>query len=196
MKKRLRWILISVPLLVVVILAGIFLFRNRCTGEVLLNQVLTASADTYLLQVREVGARQIKLADGTASRITYSPNGRYLAFVQNGFETLLFDTNRPRRAALRLDRSVVSLLPLDDGSLLYVVGDAVYRTDGKQTTCYPSCEGGMGSAQVVPGAACVRDGKLITGTSAGCAIPFGLALVEVLKGADTAKAIAEQIVIR
>lgn len=72
----------------------------------------------------------------------------------------------------------------------------LHITDGKQTTCYPSCEGGMGSAQVVPGAACVRDGKLITGTSAGCAIPFGLALVEVLKGADTAKAIAEQIVIR
>ncbi len=69
-------------------------------------------------------------------------------------------------------------------------------TDGKNATCYPGCESGMGSANMVPDAASVRDGKLITGTSAGCAIPFGLALIEALKGADTAKAIAQQIVIR
>lgn len=68
--------------------------------------------------------------------------------------------------------------------------------DGKNATCYPSCEGGMGNAILSPNAACVRDGKLITGTSAGCAIPFGLALVEALKGKDTANAIAQQIVIR
>ena len=69
-------------------------------------------------------------------------------------------------------------------------------TDGKDATCYPGCEDGMGSANMVPGAACVTDGKLITGTSAGCAIPFGLALVEALKGKETAEAIAKQIVIR
>ena len=45
-------------------------------------------------------------------------------------------------------------------------------------------------------AAVVRDGKLITGASAGCAIPFGLALVEALKGAEMAQKIAQQIVIR
>ena len=54
----------------------------------------------------------------------------------------------------------------------------------------------MGSANMIPGAACVRDGKLITGTSAGCAIPFGLALVEALKGEEAAKDIAAKIVIR
>ena len=69
-------------------------------------------------------------------------------------------------------------------------------TDGKNATCYPGCEGGMGSAMRVDNAACVRDGKLITGTSAGCAIPFGLALVEALKGKNVADAIARQIVIR
>ena len=69
-------------------------------------------------------------------------------------------------------------------------------TDGKNATCYPGCEGGMGSANMVKDAACVRDGKLITGTSAGCAIPFGLALVEALKGKDMAETIARQIVIR
>ena len=69
-------------------------------------------------------------------------------------------------------------------------------TDGRKATCYPGCEGGMGSAELVPGAACVRDGKLITGTSAGCAIPFGLALIAALKGEDAANAVATQIVIR
>ena len=54
----------------------------------------------------------------------------------------------------------------------------------------------MGSANMIPDAACVTDGRLITGTSAGCAIPFGLALVEALKGRETADAIAKQIVIR
>jgi len=69
-------------------------------------------------------------------------------------------------------------------------------TDGRNATCFPGCESGMGSAKMVADAACVRDGKLITGTSAGCAIPFGLALIEALKGKDMADTIARQIVIR
>ena len=69
-------------------------------------------------------------------------------------------------------------------------------TDGRNATCYPGCEGQMGSAVMVENASAVRDGKLITGTSAGCAIPFGLALVEALKGKDEADRIARQIVIR
>ena len=68
-------------------------------------------------------------------------------------------------------------------------------TAGKQCTCYPGCEGGMGSAIMVQAAA-VRDGKLITGTSAGCAVPFGLKLIEALKGKAEADRIAAQIVIR
>ena len=69
-------------------------------------------------------------------------------------------------------------------------------TDGKNVTCYPGCEGQMGQANVMAGKASVRDGNVITGTSAGCAVPFGLALIEALKGPETAKAIAEQFVIR
>jgi len=68
-------------------------------------------------------------------------------------------------------------------------------TDGKKATCYPGCESQMGSAVMV-NAAAVTDGKVITGTSAGCAVPFGLALIAALKGQDAADAIAKQIVIR
>jgi len=69
-------------------------------------------------------------------------------------------------------------------------------TDGKNATCYPGCESGMGSANMIADAASVRDGRLITGTSAGCAVKFGLALVEALRGEAVAKTIAQQIVIR
>ncbi|MDD5863559.1 MAG: DJ-1/PfpI family protein [Firmicutes bacterium] len=68
-------------------------------------------------------------------------------------------------------------------------------TDGKNATCYPGCEDQMGSANMVCSAA-VTDGKLITGTSAGCAVPFGLALITALKGQEAAQHVAEQIVIR
>ena len=68
--------------------------------------------------------------------------------------------------------------------------------DGKNATCYPGCEDGMGNAKMQENAASVIDGKLITGTSAGCAVPFGLSLIEVLKGKDEAERIAKQIVIR
>ena len=69
-------------------------------------------------------------------------------------------------------------------------------TAGMNATCYPGCEGGMGSAIMIEDAAAVTDENLITGTSAGCAIPFGLSLIEVLKGEEEAQRIAEQIVIR
>ena len=69
-------------------------------------------------------------------------------------------------------------------------------TDGLRATCYPGCESSMGNANMVADVACVRDGQLITGTSAGCAVKFGLALVEALQGEASAKTIAQQIVIR
>ncbi len=68
-------------------------------------------------------------------------------------------------------------------------------TDEKNATCYPGCEGQMGSAHMV-NAAAVTDGNLVTGTSAGCAVPFGLALIAAIKGQEEADRIAAQIVIR
>ena len=72
----------------------------------------------------------------------------------------------------------------------------LHITDGLNATCYPSCKDKMGSANYIPDVPCVRDGRVITGTSAGCAVPFGLALVEALKGEAVAKATAEAFVIR
>jgi len=72
----------------------------------------------------------------------------------------------------------------------------LHITDEKNTTCYPGCEGGMGNAKVDSSVPCVRDGKIITGASAGCAVPFGLKLIEALQGEQAAKAVEKQFVIR
>ena len=67
---------------------------------------------------------------------------------------------------------------------------------GVRATCYPGQIPKMGDAQVVENSACVTDGKIITGTSAGTAVPFALALIEALRGPEAARTIADQIVIR
>ena len=75
-----------------------------------------------------------------------------------------------------------------------VLGD-LGITAGKQCVCYPGCEDGCVGADM-QAAAAYTDGKLITGTSAGCAIPFALELIRALKGGEAAEAIGKQIVIR
>ena len=69
-------------------------------------------------------------------------------------------------------------------------------TSGRKATCYPGCEDGMGDAVMIPDAAAVTDGRLITGTSAGCAVAFGLELIKALRGEAEAERIGKQIVIR
>jgi len=54
----------------------------------------------------------------------------------------------------------------------------------------------MGDALMQPGCAVVCDGKLITGEGPGAAVPFGLRLLETLKGSDVARTITDGIVLR
>lgn len=69
-------------------------------------------------------------------------------------------------------------------------------TQGRKATCYPGYEGDLGTPDATDAAAVVTDGKLITGASAGCAIPFALALIAALKGQEAADGVSHQIVIR
>ena len=68
-------------------------------------------------------------------------------------------------------------------------------TESKQAVCYPGCEEEMGQAHILPNTACVRDGNVITGTSAGCATSFALELIAALKSREDADRVARQIVI-
>lgn len=64
---------------------------------------------------------------------------------------------------------------------------------GKKATVYPGFESHLRGAEVVEAPA-VTDGNLITARGMGCAIDFGLAIVEHLKGEKAKEALAEQIV--
>ena len=74
----------------------------------------------------------------------------------------------------------------------------LHITDGREAVCYPDPDlaGQMQASRFRPEAAVVQDGTVITGASAGCAIPLALALVQALKGVEVAQAVANQIVIR
>ena len=58
--------------------------------------------------------------------------------------------------------------------------------DRRRAVCYPGMEDLMGSAVVQKGCPVVVDGHIVTGEGPGSAFPFGLKLVEILKGADAA----------
>lgn len=66
-------------------------------------------------------------------------------------------------------------------------------TDGRNATCYPGLEGKMGRAKMHACGA-VTDEKVITGRAAGKAFDFGLALIEALRGEETAKRVAAEVV--
>lgn len=72
---------------------------------------------------------------------------------------------------------------------------SLHITDSIPAVCYPGCEEEMGSA-LIQNVPCVRQDNIITGTSAGCAVPFALELIRALKGEQAAQQIKEQIVIR
>ena len=67
---------------------------------------------------------------------------------------------------------------------------------GVKCVCYPGMEGELSAAGAVPrmDRPAVADGNLITGRAAGAAFDFGLKLVEVLAGADAARAVAAGLV--
>ena len=65
--------------------------------------------------------------------------------------------------------------------------------EGKKAICYPGMENQMAGA-VMQDAGVVRDGRIITGRAAGAAEEFGFALLAALRGEQTARTIAEQIV--
>ncbi|MCM1123013.1 MAG: DJ-1/PfpI family protein [Eubacterium sp.] len=64
---------------------------------------------------------------------------------------------------------------------------------GKKACSYPAFESHLEGAQVLQEPA-VTDGNIITGRGMGAAIPFGLAILEKLQGAEAARQMAETIV--
>ena len=65
--------------------------------------------------------------------------------------------------------------------------------DGLQATCYPGFETELGTAEYVSDIRVVRAGRIVTAPGMGCAQQFGLALVELLRGAAEADRIRRSI---
>ena len=68
--------------------------------------------------------------------------------------------------------------------------------DRRQATCHPCVWEEMGSAAVDREARVMTDGRIITAQAAGSAFPFGLKLVEALKGAEAAGQVCDAILYR
>ena len=64
--------------------------------------------------------------------------------------------------------------------------------DGKKAICYPGFEEYLLGAQLSEKKVAV-DGRIITAKAAGCAVDFGLALVQHLKGLDEANRVKDSI---
>lgn len=65
--------------------------------------------------------------------------------------------------------------------------------EGKKAVCYPGMEGEMAGAVLCPSVPFVVDGNVVTGEAAGSAFPFGLKLVELLKGPEAAQAVKDAV---
>lgn len=65
--------------------------------------------------------------------------------------------------------------------------------EGKRAVCYPGMETEMMGAVSQPSVPFVVDGHIITGEAAGSAFPFGLKLVELLKGPEAAQAVKDAV---
>ena len=65
--------------------------------------------------------------------------------------------------------------------------------DGVRAVCYPGLEDQLTGAVPCPGTPVVQDGRVITGEAAGSAFPFGLKLIEALRGPETAAKIGRSV---
>lgn len=73
---------------------------------------------------------------------------------------------------------------------------AMGMLDRRPVACYPGMLDEMGSAGVLEDAQVVADGRFITAQAAGSAFLFGLKLVEMLKGTETAEEVRNAVVYR
>ena len=64
---------------------------------------------------------------------------------------------------------------------------------GKKAICFSGFEKYLAGAEIMEGERVVRDGNIVTAVGAGAAVDFGLKLVEIMKGKETAESIRASI---
>ena len=65
--------------------------------------------------------------------------------------------------------------------------------EGKKAVCYPTWSDRIPDAHYLPGEKLAQDGSIVTGQAAGTSFEFGLKLIEILSGSETADRIRKEI---
>ena len=119
------------------------------------------------------------------------------------FDMIILPGGMPGSANLDSDGSVEKYIKLADegGKFICAICAAPYilgkrgLLKGKRATCFPSFEKYLEGATVVD-AGVVRDGNIITGRAMGSAHEFALAILEALKGKESAKEMKKAIILK
>ncbi len=125
-----------------------------------------------------------------ARGVVFHPDAPWDEAASSAYDLVALPGGQPCSDRLRDDPRVLRLLRghWDGGGWVGAVCAAprvlasAGILSGRRATCYPGALDHLAHGAELVDAAVVRDGRLITGRSAGVALDFGLALVEALLG--------------
>jgi protein deglycase len=123
--------------------------------------------------------------------ITVTPDAAISGIRVSDFNFIVLPGGMPGSANLKASDAVLDAIRRIHGSgghaaaicAAPIVLAAAGMLRGKRATCFPGFEEELAGA-VVMDEPVVVDGRIITGKGPGCAIPFALKLVEIIKGAQ------------
>ncbi|MBM6871596.1 DJ-1/PfpI family protein [Pseudoflavonifractor phocaeensis] len=142
--------------------------RMQVTGS----HGITVSADCTLAQLDQNAVRMLFLPGGLKGVENIQDSPAALAFIETAC------TRGVYLAAICAAPTILARVGI---------------LDRRNAVCYPGMEEEMGSAVVDQSSPVVEDGHIITGQAAGSSFPFGLKLVEILKGRQTAEQVAHGV---
>ena len=133
---------------------------------------ITVTADTTLAELEQEKLEMLIVPGGLGGVESIQADVRALALIQHCYEQGCW------LAAICAGPTILANLGL---------------LDRRKAVCYPGMEDLMGSAVVQKGSPVVVDGHIVTGEGPGSALPFGLKLVEVLKGPAAAQQVRDAV---
>lgn len=133
---------------------------------------IRVTADLTLAELDQDAVDMLVLPGGLGGVDAIQANGHALALIQH-----CYDTGR-WLAAICAGPTILARMGL---------------LDRRSAVCYPGMEDQMGSAVVAGGTPVVVDGHIVTGEAAGSSFPFGLKLVELMKGPAAARQVCQAV---
>jgi 4-methyl-5(b-hydroxyethyl)-thiazole monophosphate biosynthesis len=143
-----------------------------------------------------IGSREITGSNGTVVKTDITDD----KMVKQGLEMIVLPGGLGGTAEIMKSQRVKDMVQYAHDSGAYICAICAAPTvlgsmgllKGRKATCYPGNEEKLIGAEVVD-ADIVRDGKIITARAAALSIPFGLRLVEAVKGSEAASIVRNKI---